>query len=520
LHSFLRGKFHHSLTGKLIAIIGISTILLSYFFWFSLTRYQEKELLKTNLNYGLFFGEHVRKATYYGMLIFHRELIQKTIEEISSIQGILNVNIFDKKGKIRYSSNVNEIGVIVDKDNPDCKRCHYNPEWPLETLSRKEKWIITEDEKGDRILKVIEPIYNEPACYTAECHVHSEKQKILGIVKCRISLAAFDAVIKKQKKAIAVYIISFTFVISLAICIVLWRFVSKPVNILVEGMEIAGGGNMEHKVEIKSRDEMGILADAFNAMIMDLKNTKEYLASIETEKLAFLGRMAAGVAHEINNPLTGIVIFAHLLHKRSKPDSDERKDLEVIIEQADRCKNIIKGLLDFARSSPVEKTPINVNTVLSHSIQLVNSKAEFQNIGFNINIDVALGNVTADPSRLQQVFLNMLLNAADAMDGRGTLTINTRSVKENGNRFAEIEFTDTGCGIAEENLIKIFEPFFTTKPVGKGTGLGLAVSHGIIEDHGGKIIVKSVQGEGTSFFIRLPFTEETKKAGENGHETK
>jgi two-component system NtrC family sensor kinase len=229
---------------------------------------------------------------------------------------------------------------------------------------------------------------------------------------------------------------------------------------------------------------------------------------IHSEKLASLGRMAAGVAHEINSPLTGIVTFGHLLQKQFPPGFQQREDIDVIIDQANRCSTIIKGLLGFARASAAEKALTNINDVLHSSMNIVQHKADFFNIKLVTDFDPALLRVKADSSQLQQVFLNMTVNAADAMEGKGTLTITTRNIIENDHDFVEVVFSDTGPGISQENLEKLFEPFFTTKPVGKGTGLGLAVSHGIIQDHGGTITVKSKINEGSSFFIRLPAQRE------------
>ena len=228
---------------------------------------------------------------------------------------------------------------------------------------------------------------------------------------------------------------------------------------------------------------------------------------VHSEKLASLGRMAAGVAHEINSPLTGIVTFGHLLQKKFSEGSEERQDIDVIIEQANRCSNIIKGLLGFARATSVEKGLVNLNDVINSSLNMVSHKADFFNIKIVLNLDETMHHIMANASQIQQVFLNMLINAADAMEGKGIFTITTQKVIDNGKPFAEVIFTDTGQGISEESLPKLFEPFFTTKPVGKGTGLGLAVSHGIIQDHGGKILVRSKLGEGASFFVRLPIYE-------------
>jgi len=300
---------------------------------------------------------------------------------------------------------------------------------------------------------------------------------------------------------------------------------------LAKGMERVAGGDLDYTININRKDEMGELANAFNAMNHDLKKAKNELMDwgntlekkvrekteaihraqaqlIHSEKLASLGRMAAGVAHEINSPLTGIVTFGHLLLKKFPPGTQEREDIEVIIDQANRCSTIIKGLLGFARASAAEKALTNINDVLHSSMNIVRNKADFFDIKLITNFDPALLRVKADSSQLQQVFLNMIMNAADAMEGKGTLTLTTRNITENDRDFVEVEFRDTGPGIPEENLEKLFEPFFTTKPVGKGTGLGLAVSHGIIQDHDGKIRVKTKINEGSSFFIRLPAQRE------------
>jgi two-component system NtrC family sensor kinase len=290
-------------------------------------------------------------------------------------------------------------------------------------------------------------------------------------------------------------------------------------------------GNLNVRAEVLGKnDVMDEIAESLNSMIEQLSTAERELIEwghtlekrveektgeiqkaqtqlIHSAKLASLGRMAAGVAHEINNPLTGVVTFAHLLRERFPEGSQEREDIEVVIEQANRCSSIIKGLLGFSRATPVEKRPINVNDVLEDSLSIVRRKADFFDIRIDLNLDEALQYIKADRSQLQQVFLNMIINAADSMFGKGTLTICTRKVTDNDKSFAEVEFTDTGHGISEENMAKLFEPFFTTKPAGKGTGLGLAVSHGIIQEHGGKILVKSKIGEETSFSVRLPFYE-------------
>jgi two-component system NtrC family sensor kinase len=516
-------KSIHSLTGKLILTIGTLMVVGSSIFWYFLFRHQEQELVEYSVKYGSSFVDSVKKSTRYGMLTFQKLLTQQTIEAIGSAEGVLSVQVFDTGGKVAYASVKRDIGTVVDKNSPLCISCHSSSGQSLATPT----WFIHKTDKGARILTIVQPIFNEPACYSSACHIHKESQKILGLAEANLSLAFMDKSLKEQGIAITVYILIFLFVISIVLCTILWNFVSTPVSMLAQGMQKVADGDLDYHVEINTKDEMGDLAAAFNEMTSDLKAAKNELVEwgntlekkvqekteairmaqaqlIHSEKLASLGRMAAGVAHEINSPLTGIVTFGHLLLKRFPADTEEREDVEVIIEQANRCSNIIKGLLGFARASAAEKASTNINDVLAHSLNIVRNKADFFNIKLITNLDPGLSRVKADSSQLQQVFLNMVMNAADAIEGKGTITVTTRNIREEDGDYIEIEFHDTGPGISDENLAKIFEPFFTTKPVGKGTGLGLAVSHGIIKEHGGKIDVKTGPGEGTSFLVRLP----------------
>ncbi|MBZ0157418.1 MAG: HAMP domain-containing protein [Alphaproteobacteria bacterium] len=321
---------------------------------------------------------------------------------------------------------------------------------------------------------------------------------------------------------------SFVVLISFFLCLILYFIVTKPLSYLVDAMNRLSKGDMEYRVDIKTKDEIGILSHSFNSMVDELQQYKEKMENwtrsleeevqkktseiykaqeqlINTEKLASLGRMAAGVAHEINSPLTGIVTFAHLMLKRVPPgNAEDIEDLNVIISQAERCSTIIKGLLGFSRRTASEKTRVNLNTLVENTLNLVKNQSKFHNIAFDIQLVPALPEVVIDPNQVQQVFLNLLINAADAMEERGKITISSGMAEEEGIRFARLAFADTGPGISRENLGKIFEPFFTTKPAGKGTGLGLAVSYGIIEKHGGQIQVESEEGKGTTFFIKLP----------------
>ena len=520
-------KSFYSLTGKLLLTIGTLILVVSAVFWHFLISHQEKELLRNFVRYGSSFVDSIRKSNRYGMLTFQQLLIQQSVETIGSTEGVIRIRIMNSTGKVVHSSRREEIGSVLDKNSLVCMGCHKSSAGAAETGTT---WSITKNKGEPRVLTIMQAIQNEPACYTAACHVHSPDRKVLGIIEGDFSLAPLDTSLKQQGIAIAAYVLTFTAVIAVVLCTILWFIVTTPVRMLVEGMKRVAAGDLEYKVELNSRDEMGDLARSFNAMTAELSKAKQELIQwgntlekrveekteaiqraqvqlIHSEKLASLGRMAAGVAHEIKNPLTGVLTFAHLLERELPEGSQERKDVEVIIEQTNRCSQIIKGLLGFSRAISTEKQGININELLKSSLDIVSRKADFLNIRIVTRFDENLPLVRAGGLQLQQVFMNMIVNAADAMEGKGTLTVSSRTSAGEEGPFAEIEFADTGCGMSEETITKIFEPFFTTKPVGKGTGLGLAVSYGIIEDHGGTIIVKSEAGKGTSFFIRLPLGE-------------
>lgn len=232
----------------------------------------------------------------------------------------------------------------------------------------------------------------------------------------------------------------------------------------------------------------------------ELQNLQNQL--VQSEKLASIGRLAAGVAHEINNPLTGVLTFAHLLLS-DIPDNDSRRDdLEIIVKEATRCRLVAQNLLDFARQNEPQKTPTDINRVVEEILSLLENQVRFQNIKIMKNLHPSLPALLIDANQIQQAFMNIILNAQEAMFQRGSLTVGT-DLSEDGD-FVEVKFIDTGCGIPKENLSTIFEPFFTTKDVGKGTGLGLAITYGITKRHGGDICVRSREGKGTTIIVRLP----------------
>ena len=304
----------------------------------------------------------------------------------------------------------------------------------------------------------------------------------------------------------------------------------KPLTQMVVATQEIARGDLSHQVKVGSKDELGHLAGSFNQMTANLRAANLKLVNwgrtlekkveertreltqiqahlIQSEKLASLGKLAAGIAHEINNPLGGILIYSHLLLEDTDRDSPYYENLKKIVKETSRCKDIVKGLLDFARPKEPEMADVDINEILERSLSIMEGQALFQNIKIERKF-ARLAPISADSAQLQQVFINIIINAAEAMDGTGVLTIFTSLGPKK--EYINIQFKDTGHGISDSDRKRLFEPFFTTKEVGKGTGLGLAISYSIIRKHRGTIEVSSQQGKGSIFTVKIPLSEETK----------
>ena len=293
---------------------------------------------------------------------------------------------------------------------------------------------------------------------------------------------------------------------SLVLLMIANELVLGPIRRVVVMAQKVIGGDLSARVGIRPPGEMGTLCWAIDSMAQAVAEREELMQSAtrqqigRSEQLASVGRLAAGVAHEINNPLVGVLAFADMLRMKPNMDAQDRSDLDLIMRETKRVREIVKGLLDYARETPSVKTRLDVNDVIRQTLLLLGKREAFQNIYVVEDLGEKLPAVWGDKSQLQQVIMNLVLNACEAMTDGGTLVVSSTTDGEH----ALVQITDTGCGIKRENLDRIFEPFFTTKPVGKGTGLGLAVSYGILQQHGGTLKVQSEVGRGTTFTISLP----------------
>jgi two-component system NtrC family sensor kinase len=354
---------------------------------------------------------------------------------------------------------------------------------------------------------------------TAYEPIRNIRDEIIGMLSVGILEAPFT---DKRNELVAGFFAVAILGIGMALVTVVFvtSRITRPLATLGMATEKIAQGDLMYEVPVESQDELGRLASAFNKMTRALSASKEELLSrsedleranrslkaaqaklIQTEKLSSLGQLAAGVAHELNNPLTGIMTFSHLL-RRTITDEVARNDLDIIIRETTRCKEIIKGILDFSRETSPQQKLCSINAIINRTLAILEPQCIFHNIRIEKQLDRRLPEIWIDDNQIQQVIMNIALNAAEAMNGAGTLAVASASSPED--HYIEIRIADTGSGIPPEHLTKIFDPFFTTKDPQKGTGLGLAISYGIIQKHQGDITVESTVGKGTTFIIKLP----------------
>jgi two-component system NtrC family sensor kinase len=474
-------------------------------------------------------ADTVRRSTRHAMLLSRREDVHRMIEQIGQQEGIEHVRILNKQGEIVYSSAPEEIERVVNRKAEGCYQCH-DAEQPLKQLEMSERTRVFSSPAGHRTLAAIEVVYNEPACWTAVCHAHPETHHLLGVLDIGVSLHNADLRASRATGRVILVGVFSTLVICVLVGLFVDRFVVRPVRGLAECTRCVAEGDLGVSIQCNRHDELGDLSRSFNKMTDDLRTARAELRNsahrleeevenktrdlkvaqahmIRSEKLSSVGLLAAGVAHELNNPLTGILTFAHLVSKKLPEESPQKADVQVIVEQAERCAVIIRQLLDFSRESRPEMRRHDLHEAIDHAIALVEHMPLYRTIRVEREYAADVPSVAMDAGQMQQVFVNLLINAGEAMPDGGRLTISTtklgRAAPSEPDKV-RILVRDTGVGIPDEYMAKIFDPFFTSKEVGQGIGLGLAVSYGIIERHSGTIEVASEPGQGTLFAITLP----------------
>ena len=595
---------------------------------------QRNQLIQQVIQSSNLVSETIKRSMRYDMLKYQPERLHRAIDTIGAQEGIDKVRIFNYLGEIIYSSDRKEMGTMVDKSAEQCYACHAK-EKPFERLTSSARSRIFQTAAGHRVLGMINPIYNEPDCYTADCHIHPQEQLVLGVMDIDVSLAEVDAVIISSKKKMTLFAMVAIVGISLTIGLFIQRFVSRPVKHLLKGTERVAAGDLATSLAISSADEIGILANSFDQMTARLHTSEQELKAseekyrslfdndpnpilvfdratfqiidaniratekygysrdellqmsfrdlgdpedaekirssvvkaciflpkirhrkkdgsimhvdihscprehlgedviianiaditdsiqaeaqlIQASKMATLGEMSTGVAHELNQPLNAILIGSDLLKKmvargeNLDPELAGKVSLE-IAAQVERAANIINHLREFGRKSDLDELEkVNINKPIEDVFTVLGQQLKLRQIKVNLDLDENVPPIMGVRNRLEQVFINLVMNARDAIEEKREMTpgealegvLSISSYQENGKVVAVVR--DNGNGMPESVKEKIFEPFFTTKEVTKGTGLGLSISYGIIKDYEGTIEVESTAGSGSSFKISFP----------------
>lgn len=505
---------------------------------------QEREILQAMINGADQLSKGITSATWHAMLADDRSAAYEVMQTIAANPGISRIRIFNKEGRVMFSTKAVDESQ-VDKNAEACAMCHSSSQ-PLVNIDASSRARVFRAGDGDRQLAMITPIYNEPSCSEAPCHAHPGSTKVLGVLDVGFDLKPLDSELSAARAEVLAVTGIQIILIGLFIVFFTRRFVDRPINMLIAGTRAVSRMQLDHVVEIRSSAELGELAHEFNVMserlnqaMAELNQAREGLELkvrertrqlevahqklLQSDRLASLGQLSATVAHEINNPLSGVLNLAMLMDRIMKDDgipqervAEFRRYLGKIIDETTRVGRIVSDLLAFSRRSKPQSSNADLNAIIRSTLLILRHRLELENVSLDLRLSESLPLVECDSSQMQQVIINLAMNAAEACHnkGEGKITILTGREAES----VILEISDTGDGIPEDIRSKIFDPFFTTKGEVKGIGLGLSVVYGIIDAHGGDIDVKSHVGEGTSFRVSIPIRKPSQSAAGKGAE--
>jgi two-component system NtrC family sensor kinase len=479
----------------------------------------------------LALNEGLYGALHSTMLANRRDELAQSLRKIGAHAPNLRIRIFDKEGTIAVSSTPEEVGRQLDEEHELCFGCHEQrpPKVRLGPEQRTRKLAV----EGHPAVGVMKPIPNEPSCAGSQCHVPPSKQRFLGLLDTTLVLTAANHALSHTRWLMVLASVSGTLFVIVIVVLVIRREVRRPVIGLAHTMGEIGSGNYTARFEQPHTVEFNRVGLALNGMAQQLERANTELTHwaqtlerrvdektaelkqaqqrvIRVERMAALGKLAAVVAHEINNPLAGVLTYAKLLHRRleknpelAKAWGDGAQILEAIADESKRCGGIVSSLLSFARGTGSRSGSADVNHAVNRALFLLKHQLNLSRVTADLDLKVDLPRANCNEDQLQQALLALFVNALDAMPDGGTLTVRSRAVEA---AKVEIEVSDTGCGIPPEVRERMLEPFYTTKAAeeGKGLGLGLTVVDSIVQENDGTLALDSEVGRGTTFTLRFP----------------
>ena len=504
-------RLSRSVGAKLFTLLFVVLLITLGMLGYANVRLHRAHLESAKLSSTQRTSDIIKGSTSYYMLRNDRAALQHIVETVGGQPTIVSLRVFNPEGRIAFSNDRDELNRQDDVPKPGSFVFNRN---------------------GERILRIIDPIPNSPSCATAACHAHPASEKTLGALQTDVSLAAADADVRSAMKQFVLYSAIAILITLISTGVFVREIVHKPVHMLRAGTEHLGQGELGVQISVDSTDELGALALSFNQMSRQLHEAQEEITRwtqtleerverktaelsrahdqmIQAEKLTSLGKLAAVVAHEINNPLSGILTYAKLLRKwvergddLEKHSTDMRDALALIESESRRCGEIVRSLLTFARAAPMNVSDFDINRIIRQCIKLVEHKIDLGNITADLDLSDDVPAIRGDAGQIEQLLLALTMNAIEAMPHEGNLRISTRTDKARTRVVVTVE--DDGTGIEPDILPRLFEPFATTKEEGKGVGLGLAISRSIVDRHHGTIEASSQLGGGTTFTVTLP----------------
>ncbi|HUK12514.1 MAG TPA: ATP-binding protein, partial [Thermoanaerobaculaceae bacterium] len=532
------------LASKLILALTLIVLIVKGLALYVNVTTQERQLLHSMTLGADQLSRSITSATWQTMLADRRDAAYEVMRKIAEKQGVDRIRMFNKDGRLMFSTIPSE-KLQVDKLAEVCSPCHSTAE-PLVKVDVPNRARVYRAASGLREMTMITPIYNEPSCSEASCHAHPASVSVLGVLDLGIDLKPVDdemRVIRDRTLAltavevllVGVFIVFFT-----------RHFVANPIRHFTDAAKAISEMQLDQPVAVRSSVELEDLSHSFNVMRERLKaamaENAEFTQRLESkveertaqlraaqqkllqnDRLASLGQLAASVAHEINNPISGVLNLSMLMQRIVKEDGipagrveEVRRYLSQVAGETARVGRIVSDLLAFSRRSKPQSSQADLNAIVRTTVSLVAHKLELANVKVELDLADHLPSLRCDASQIQQVVMNLVLNGAEAIKGGGSVGVSTAA--DPAHEAVMLAVRDTGSGIAPEMLGKIFDPFFTTKEEGKGVGLGLAVVYGIVEAHGGEIEVDSSVGKGSTFRVRLPLEPPgAKPAGEAGN---
>ncbi len=529
-------RFRSSIYGRVVFIITLLSLFLFVSFGLIFRSVNIQYLNTVIQQNGNNVGSVVEGALYHSMLENDKSSLQSTLDVINTMSGIDEVNMYNSNDSLVYSSFPTGTG---NHSNPDCKSCHKNIQamFPAKQksyriLEASHECDMNQQDNKHRHLLIKSPILNERSCYTSDCHAHKATDEVLGSLVIKIPLNDLDAAVEKSSTNFFLLAIFTTILLAVVLILFTSRKIRNPLKAIIKASRAVSKGDLSTRLEVKDRqlDDIKMVSLAFNNMLDNLNNASVELQNwshqleykvqkkseelleaqnelIHIERIASLGKLSSSVAHEINNPLSGVLTYTKLVHKQlSKIEIDAKvkdpmlKNLKIIESETKRCGDIVKGLLDFSRSDQQNFENAHLHKILKETFDLMSHQMKIANINFLTDFSAHFDQINCSPNQIKQACVAMLVNALEAISEHGEIVMKTTNPNEN---TVKLEITDNGSGISPQDIPHIFEPFFSSKQKASGTGLGLAIVHGIVQSHKGKIDVESTLGQGTTISIIL-----------------